>query len=446
MTSTPSIAIVGAGPAGLTLAKLLLVSAPDINLTIYELDTSPKSRAYQGGTLDLHPQTGLLALKKCGLWDAALPFLRYEGEELVIGDKNGTKYVHMKEAPEMDKRKGKWDQRPEIDREKLKEILLEGVGEDRVRWGTKVKKVTVEEDSGRGSLEFENGNVEGPFDLTVGADGAFSKVRNVLTDVKPRYSGICGVESGIARPRESCPEVDKMVGRGSYFAYSGGRTLMGQRMGDNSIKIGTWVRRDKEWVERLWKEKGNNLEDIRDVLLEEYKDWTDEQRDWIRAGERFKPWALWELPVGHTWEHRHGFTLLGDAAHLCTPFAGLGVNAAMKDALDLSELIVESVSDKGLSLDEAVAKYEKTMFPRAHEVQARTMQNKEGGFRSDAPLGFMSGMIGVIAKETGWPLDKGVLKWMPITKMAYSAFWFMGISGAFKRWLSEMLWPRTKPA
>ena len=442
------MAIVGAGPAGLTLAKLLLVSAPEINVTIYELDNSAKSRAYQGGTLDLHPQTGLLALKKCGLWDAALPWLRYEGEELVIGDKNGMEYVHLREAPKMDGGEGKWDQRPEIDRERLKEILLEGVGDEMVKWGAKVTKVVVDEEGGgrKGGLEFEDGGVEGPFDLIVGADGAFSKVRNVLTDVRPRYSGICGLECGIARPKETSPEVDKMVGRGSYFAYSGGRTLMGQRMGDDSIKIGAWLRKDKEWVERLWEEKGNSLKDIRDVLLEEYKDWTDEQRDWIRASERFRPWVLWELPVSHTWEHRQGFTLLGDAAHLCTPFAGLGVNAAMKDALDLSELVVDSVSGKGLSLDRAVERYEKTMFPRAHEVQARTMQNKEGGFRSDAPLGFMSGMVGVVGDETGWPLDKGLLRWVPITKTAYGAFWVMGISGALKRWLREILWRRKEKA
>ena len=365
----------------------------------------------------------------------------------MIGDKNGTEYVHVKEAPKIGDGEGKWDQRPEIDREKLKEILLEGVGEGRIRWGAKVKRVAVdEEEGGRGKLEFEDGSVEGPFDLIVGADGAFSKVRNVLTDVRPKYSGICGIECGIARPKERCPEVNKMVGRGSYFTYSDDRALMGQRMGDDSIKIGTWLRRDKAWVERLWKERGETLEDIRKVLLEEYSAWTNEMRDWIRASERFKPWVLWELPVGHTWEHRHGFTLLGDAAHLCTPFAGLGVNAAMKDALELFEQIVETVSGKALSLGDAVDKYEKAMFPRAHEVQRRTMQNKEGGFRSDAPLGFMSGMMGVIGAETGWPLDKGVLGWLPITKTAYGAFWLMGISGALKRLLRETLWRRKQTA
>ncbi len=450
MTRVPSIAIVGAGPAGLTLAKLLLISSlfatpdsPGINLTIYELDTSPKSRAYQGGTFDLHPQTGLLALKKCGLWDAALPWLRYEGEELVIGDKNGMEYVHMKEAPKVG---DKWDQRPEIDREKLKELLLEGVGERRVNWGRKLKRVVVEEGAGKGKLEFEDGKVEGPFDLIVGADGAFSKVREVLTDVRPRYSGICGVECGISKPKDTCPKVDKMVGRGSYFAYSGGRTLMGQRMADDSIKVAAWLRREKEWVKQLWKEHGDNLEAIREVLLEEYAEWAHEIRDWIRVGERFRPWVLWELPVGHTWKYRQGFTLLGDAAHLCTPFAGLGVNAAMKDALDLAELIVESVVRKELSLLDVVQRYEKEMFPRAHEVQARTMQNKERGFRSDAPIGFMSGMMAVVGQETGWPLDKGVLRWVPISKTAYGAFWLMGISGAVKRWLRETFWRRNETA
>ena len=448
MASGPSIAIIGAGPAGLTLAKLLLVSPlftdakskSKINLSIFELDASARSRTHQGGTLDLHPQTGLLALKKCGLWEAALPYLRYEGEELVIGDRNGMQFVHITETKEISGKgtgDGKWDQRPELDRERLKDVLLEGVGEGRIKWGRKLKSVFVTEQDGRGELEFEDGSVEGPFDLVIGADGAFSKVRPVLTDVKPRYSGICGVEGGIQKPKQTHPEVDKMVGRGSYFAYGDNRSLMGQRLGDDSIKMATWGRRDKEWVESLWKEKGDDPEAVRAVLLDEYQDWIEEMRDWIRASELFRPWVLWELPVGHTWQHRQGFTMIGDAAHLCTPFAGLGVNAAMKDALELSDLIIESVSGQELTLDDAVDKYEKGMFPRAHEVQRRTMTNKETMFRSDAPVGFMTAMMGVLGEETGWPIDKGVLRFIPISKLAFAAFWMVEKFGLLRRWFRE---------
>ena len=78
-----SIAIIGAGPAGLTLARLLQVAEVDVSITIFERDASPTSRLYQGGTLDLHLETGLAALKKAGLWNEALKHLRYDGEEMV---------------------------------------------------------------------------------------------------------------------------------------------------------------------------------------------------------------------------------------------------------------------------------------------------------------------------------------------------------------------------
>ena len=445
MTETPSIAIIGAGPAGLTLAKLLLISPlfttgdnAGIKISIYELDAGAKSRTHQGGTLDLHPKTGLLALKRMGLWETALPFLRYEGEELVIGDQNATEYVHIRQTPDIagKVRTGNEEiyERPEIDREKLKEILLEAVGEEKVVWGRKVRRVLETERM----VEFEDGGVEGPFDLIVGRDGAFSKVRNVLTDVRPRYSGVCAIEGQIKKPKESCPEVDAMVGRGSYFAFSDGRSLMGQRMGNDSLKLSCNMKKEQTWLEAVWKEKGDNVEAIREVLLDEFSEWVEEMKDWIRASEKFWPWFLYELPIGQTWDHKKGFTLLGDAAHLCTPFAGLGVNTAMNDALELSELVIQSVQgQRSLSLDEAVEQYEKSMFPRAKHVQAKTMKSKESMFSPDSPMSFLSTMVGVAAEETGWSLNKGVLRWIPVTRAVSSLFWVIGSFGACRRWYRE---------
>lgn len=426
---TISIAIVGAGPAGLTLAKLLLASpiSDQINLSLYDLDASATSRFNQGGTLDLHSDSGLAALEKMGLMDAAKPHLRYEGEELVIADFNATKLVHIKEAPKIGDH---YDARPEIDRERLKELLLNAVGAERVKWGMKVAQV-VEEAAG-GVLEFADGNKDGPFDLIIGADGAWSKVRNVLTDVRPAYSDICGFEAHIDKPKEEHPGIDKMVGRGSYFAYTAGRSLTAQRMGNESIKLGMWKKAEPTWPEKVLGQQGMADENIKEKMVEEFKDWVPEMQDWIKAGRRFKVWTLYELPVGHTWQHRKGYTLIGDAAHLATPFAGQGVNAAMKDALELAELIEGSVQG-GMNLDDAVEKYEIDMFPRAKKVQLDTMRNKVGMFAPAAPLTFALTMVAVIGEETGWPVDEGILRWIPISKIVYSFFWLYITLGALRR-------------
>jgi len=71
------------------------VSEVKVSLTLYELDASPTSRLDQGGTLDLHTDTGLAALRRCGLWDSFRRYARYDGEEMIIADKNATELVHL---------------------------------------------------------------------------------------------------------------------------------------------------------------------------------------------------------------------------------------------------------------------------------------------------------------------------------------------------------------
>jgi len=77
--SSLNIAIVGAGPAGCTLARLLQRSNVPIKVTVFEREATLDART-QGGTLDLHTDTGIAALKKAGLYDDFLEFVRFDGE------------------------------------------------------------------------------------------------------------------------------------------------------------------------------------------------------------------------------------------------------------------------------------------------------------------------------------------------------------------------------
>lgn len=423
---TVRIAIIGAGPAGLTLARLLLVSGTPLDITIFEKDASPNARQHVGGTLDLHEETGLKALRTAGLWEEFKAHARYDGEALVIADKNATRLIDLKGGEK------EYDYaRPEIDRESLKRILFDSLPPGCVRWGWKLTSVS---ESGR--LVFEAKGEQGPFDLVVGADGAWSKVRPVLTNVRPTYSGIGGFELRIPNPDQNCPELSAMVGRGSYFAYSDKKSMTGQRMENNSIKIGTWVVCPEGTSRKLVAEHGN--EGAKAVLEQRYTDWAPGMRDWIKHGltESLQPWDLYELPVGHTWEHKPGFTLMGDAAHLMTPFAGEGVNTAMKDALELSDAIVASQKDGGSnagSLDDAVQLFEKSMFPRAAAVQAQTFTNKTLMFKEDAPLGFLTHMTQRFLdqqKDTRWGK---VTAFLPLLTLTYYYFWLRMRIGALTR-------------
>src|SRR5271170_307152 len=384
---SPSIAIIGAGPAGLTLTRLLQVGNVDLNLTVFEKDASPTARVYQGGTLDLHPETGLAALKKAELFDEFQKHARYEGEEMVISDKNGVELLHTKEASDVG-----MHARPEIDRETLKDMLLASVDSKLIQWDKNLKSIDAE----NGVLTFGDGSTAGPFDLVVGCDGAWSKVRPVLTDVTPHYAGICGFECHIIEPTQRHPELSKMVGRGSYFAFSDSKAMIAQRTGDDSIKVSCWLMKEADYPEKMIGEHGVLGSNLKEEILSNYSDWLPEMQEWVRVSTKFRSWPLYELPVGHSWTHKKGYTVISDAASLMTPFAGEGVNKGMRDALDLSEAIITCVKEGG-DLDTAIKTFEEEMFPRAKRVQDETMTNKIYMFKTDAPVGFMVKMMEVMS-------------------------------------------------
>ena len=436
-----AIAIIGAGPAGLTLARLLHTSQESTNgkisVTVFEKDASATARVQVGGTLDLHDDTGLAALRAAGLMAEFEQWARYDGEALVIADKNATGVVRMGGSTK--EGQGAWS-RPEIDRERLRELLLASV-EGAVKWGWKLTAISPED----GMLEFEGRERrrEGPFDLVVGADGAWSKVRGVLTAVRPSYSGISGFEIKLSRPNEQFPAVSALVGRGSYFAFSDRKGITAQRMGNESIKVGCWLAEDEGYAQDVLAQHG--VEGTRAEILRRYADWAPELRDVVRSGDEdyVVPWTLYELPVGHTWTHKKGFTLIGDAAALMTPFAGEGVNKAMKDALELSAAICRSReagcgADEGDDLDSEAAKYEKAMFPRVAKVQAETFMNKTAMFQDDAPLGFLMAMMGRVTEEVR-PVLLGSLLRVALWPVAFSYFWLRITIGRLVR----QLWTRT---
>jgi 2-polyprenyl-6-methoxyphenol hydroxylase-like FAD-dependent oxidoreductase len=426
--STPRIAIIGAGPAGLTLARLLLVSEAKVDVTLYERDISRTSRPDQGGTLDLHTETGLAAIRKCGLWDSFQKYARYEGQELVFADKNATELVHARSL-------GGPLARPEIDRHRLKEVLLESVPEEWVKWGRRLRQLTEE-----GMLRFEGREeMDGPFNLIVGADGASSKVRGMLNGDKPMYSGVSGYEMDIMDPAKTCPHVDKMVGRGMYFGSSDRKFLNAQRMGNNIIKVRSWYACEEGKAKETLDKYGKN--GTLEKVLERYADWAPEMTEFLRQGDlnSLKQWTLYELPVGFKWEHKKGFTLIGDAASLATPFSGEGVNKAMKDALELAELIEKSQDrSNDLKLDQAILLYEQQMFPRAEKIQAQTINNKQTMFGSGAPIGLLTGMLKSQASESTSILMK-LLGTAPVVAAVYGYFWIRAQLG----WAVRRFWRRT---
>jgi tetracycline resistance monooxygenase len=64
------VAIIGAGPVGLTIA--ILLQQKGIDVTVYERDKNPQARIW-GGTLDLHKDSGQEVIKKLVYWKVITP-------------------------------------------------------------------------------------------------------------------------------------------------------------------------------------------------------------------------------------------------------------------------------------------------------------------------------------------------------------------------------------
>jgi 2-polyprenyl-6-methoxyphenol hydroxylase-like FAD-dependent oxidoreductase len=341
----PHIAIVGAGPGGLTLARILHVRG--IRTSLFERDSHALVRP-QGGTLDLDSGSGQFALEQAGLMSEFRHLARYEDQGIRLLDKHA--HVHFDHPGDAG-----YD-RPEIDRTQLRDLLLASMPQDFVQWGYELQEVRPSE-KGTYELVFENATA-GPFDLVVGADGAWSKVRPLVSSYAPQYTGVTVIEFGIDDIDARYPSLSQLVGHGNFAAYGDAKALMAQRNANAHVRVYAAMRMPEGWAKQHF--NFSDALDVREKFLGLYSDWAPELKDLIRlSNDRTQPLPLYALPVGHCWTNRTGITLLGDAAHLMSPHGGSGVNNAMRDAAELTRLLSESDDWR-----EGVRIYELEMFER----------------------------------------------------------------------------------
>lgn len=349
MNRSLRIAIVGGGPAGLTLARILQING--FTVSVFERERGPLERP-QGGTLDLHAQSGQLALQRAGLEDAFRTIARYEDQGSRLMDKHARVLFEDPNPAAGD--------RPEVDRTALRQILLDALPGDCVKWDVTVNAIRQADDT-RWTLH-QGDTAHGPFDLIVGADGAWSKVRPLLSRYQPQYSGLTFIEFGIDDVDRRHPALATLVGQGKLDVSGDARLLVVQRNANAHLRGYAILRVPTDWAAQQldW----SSPDATRRSLLAQFEGWHPDVLALLQASnERFLSRAIYALPVGHHWPHRAGLTLIGDAAHLMSPFGGEGVNAAMHDAAELARHLIERSS-----CAEAVQAYEAEMFERIEPI------------------------------------------------------------------------------
>ncbi|MCE0540836.1 FAD-dependent monooxygenase [Kineosporia rhizophila] len=333
------IAVVGGGPGGLTFARVLHRLGRSV--TLLERDPGPDARP-PGGSLDLQEGLGQLALEKAGLLAQFQALSRPEGQAMRILDVDGR--VLRDWHPGADEQAN-----PEIDRRQLRDLLI---GPLEVQWGRAVTRVVPENDGA--VVHFANGEPES-FDLVVGADGAWSRVRPAVSPATARYTGVTAVETDLRDVGTHRPDLTRLVGDGAMAVYGVNRAVVAQRNSGGQVKIYAQFRAPLNWHADL------DLTDhdaVRSSLLERFDGWADPVLELLRQGRTFVHRPIHVLPVSHTWTHVRGVTLLGDAAHLMPPL-GAGANLAMLDGAELAEAIATG------DLDEGVRGFEERMWARA---------------------------------------------------------------------------------
>jgi 2-polyprenyl-6-methoxyphenol hydroxylase-like FAD-dependent oxidoreductase len=361
------IAIVGGGPGGLTLARLLQQGGAQV--LVYERDQSRRARV-QGSALDLHEDSGLAALEAAGLIDVFWVNHRPDLDRLRLTDAYG---AILHDHPRQMSGAG---QRPEIERGPLRDLLLDSLQPGTVEWDCKLESAEMQGE--QVLLRFASGKMA-LADIAIGCDGANSRLRELVTPIRPEYVGVSLVEGLVPAAKQTIPKLWDLIGGSALIALGGERTIGMGTKPEGSVLFYAGLK-THDAVARPSLEEASGPDQRVAWFHANFEGWGELWEPLFREAVSMVWRPLLVCPPNQHWEPKPNVTLIGDAAHVMPPYAGEGVNMAMLDALELSQLLLSEESPS-----RAIATYEAAMFARMQHMTADTMANTEMFYAPDAP-------------------------------------------------------------
>lgn len=362
-----SVAIVGGGPGGLTLANLLQIKGA--NVKVYERDLNKEARV-QGSTLDLHAESGLAAIRKANLFNEFKTNFLPGADKMLIVDQKAKIHFSDHETT-LDEDFDNEYYRPEIDRGALRKILLTSLHPETVIWDSQFISM---EAKGEGWLLHFKNKPSTYADLVIAADGANSKIRPYLTDIKPFYSGIVMLEGNVKQAEKATPHINSLIDGGKIMAFGNGKNILLGQKGNGDLGFYASFKADENWANTNGLDY-NNKAQMLEWFKTTYPEWSNIWHELFEnATLPFIPRPIYCMPLDQTWQALPNLTMIGDAAHVMPPFAGEGANIAMLDALELSECLT---SPKHETLQEAISFYESNMRKKAAQAAQESLVNGE---------------------------------------------------------------------
>lgn len=361
-SSTPSVAIIGAGLSGLSLA--LALHQQQIPCVIYEARPQPLDI---GGAIMLSPNA-LKIMDKLGIYQR-LSQLGYRFQNLYFRN-DDDKLLDTFDFGTQDKH-GYDGMR--LYRFELIKVLLGILSEVNITPVYGKKFTNIVEETGKDiTWQFADGST-GSATLLVGADGIHSRVRrHIYPDIKPVFTNMIGVSAAIpTRQLGIANDGEKSLPLTIMNKKHGAFVVAPQRKDGSEVFIGKQRRISEEPDREGWDRMAMDKQWCIDFLREG----SDEYPPLVARAVADIPvsginiWPFYIIPKLESWVSEQGrVVVLGDAAHAIPPTAGQGVNQAFEDVYTFALIMGRLHHNRGTDIRRVLREWQQMRQARVDGV------------------------------------------------------------------------------